>query len=141
MGKGMGKTLSSQPNSPKIPRTPPLPQPSLTAKVSTDEVVDFRRARPRPRPPWDPPRGRLRPGKLLLRPCDQGERGVTAPGGPVGAPCQGSRGALPPSHPTTHSAFTYLLQGQPREGTWPQRGSRGEGSPQNWGEWGHPVPA
>lgn len=66
-----GDTLCSQPCYPAAqghPNPPPLPQPSLTAKVSTDEVVDFRRARPRPRVPWEPPRGRLRPGKLLLRP-------------------------------------------------------------------------
>lgn len=138
---GEGDGEGSQPNSSRIPWTPPLPQPSLTAKVSTDEVVDFRRARPRPRPPWDPPRGRLRPGKLLLRPCGQGERGVTAPGGPVGPPCQGSRRALPPSHPTTCTAFPYLLQAQPREGTWPQGGSQGEESPQNWGKRGRPIPA
>lgn len=116
MDGGEGDGGDSQPHSSRTPWTPPLPQLSLTAKVSTDEVVDFRRARPRPRPPWDPPRGRLRPGKLLLRPCGQGERGVTAPGGPVGPPRQGSRGALPPPHPTTRSALTYLLQGQPREG-------------------------
>lgn len=34
-----------------------------------EEVVDLSRARPLPRPPCAPPRGRRLPGKLLLRPC------------------------------------------------------------------------
>lgn len=43
---------------------------SATTRVSMEEVVDFSRARPLPRPPCAaPPRGRRRPGKLLLRPC------------------------------------------------------------------------
>lgn len=43
-------------------------EPVLTTSVSMEEVVDFSRARPLPRPPCAPPRGRRLPGKLLLRP-------------------------------------------------------------------------
>ena len=43
-------------------------RPLLTTRVSMEEVVDFSRARPLPRPPCAPPRGRRLPGKLLLRP-------------------------------------------------------------------------
>lgn len=48
-------------------------KPVLTTRVSTEDVVDFNRARPLPRPPCDPPRGRRLPGKLLLRPYDREE--------------------------------------------------------------------
>lgn len=43
----------------------------LTGNVSMEEVVDFNLDLPRPRllPAPLPPRGRLLPGKLLLRPC------------------------------------------------------------------------
>lgn len=50
----------------------------------------------------------------------------------MGPSCQGSRETLPPSHPTTRSALAYLLQGQPREGTWAQQGAQGERSPKLW---------
>lgn len=43
-------------------------KPLLTTRVSMEEVVDFSLARPLPRPPCAPPRGRRLPGKLLLRP-------------------------------------------------------------------------
>lgn len=54
-------------------------KPVLTTRVSTEDVVDFSRARPLPLPPCAPPRGRRRPGKLLLRPCNREEDHYKAP--------------------------------------------------------------